>query len=58
MGVFPPKAYDSAFGLIAKRLRGLSDTEDITQEQLPERWVELIHRLNAQDQARRGPQKR
>ena len=47
-----PKAYDFAFELIAKRLRGSGDAEDITQEPLPDRWVELIHHLNEQERRR------
>lgn len=48
MGVLREKTgHDSALGLIAKGLRG--DTEDITQQPLPERWVDLIHHLNEQE---------
>jgi hypothetical protein len=39
--------HDSALGLIAKRLRG--ETEDIMQEPLPERWVDLIHYLDERE---------
>ena len=41
---------DSAFGLIAKRLR--SESEDAAHEPLPERWVELIQHLNEHEKAR------
>lgn len=48
MGVLREKAgHNSALGLIAKGLRG--DTEDITQQPLPERWIDLIHHLNEQE---------
>ena len=41
---------DSTFGLIAKRLRG--ESEEAAREPLPERWVELIRRLNEQERVR------
>jgi hypothetical protein len=45
MGVLRDKTgQDSALGQIAKRLR--ADGHGITQQPLPERWVDLIHHLN------------
>ena len=41
---------DSAFGLIAKRLR--RESEEAPREPLPERWVELIRHLNEQERTR------
>jgi hypothetical protein len=40
---------NTTFALIAKRLRG---EVDISREPLPERWVELIRRLDAQEMLR------
>ena len=37
---------DSSLGLIAERLR--SDSEHLTHEALPARWVDLIYHLNEQ----------
>ena len=39
--------YDKTLGLIAKRLR--EDSEQVTQEPLPTRWVDLIHHLDEQE---------
>ena len=47
--------YEKTLGLIAKRLR--EDSEQVTQEPLPTRWVDLI--LHLDEQERRscaGPQ--
>ena len=38
---------DSSLDLIAKRMR--SDSEHLTHEALPARWVDLIHHLNEQE---------
>jgi hypothetical protein len=40
-------SYDKWFDAIVTRLR--SDSEDITREPLPRRWVDLIHHLNEQE---------
>ena len=43
----PSKVIDGTFGLIAKRLR--DDGAGVTQEVLPERWVDLILYLDQQE---------
>jgi hypothetical protein len=49
MGVVREKAgQDFALRPIAKRLR--EESHNITQEPLPDRWVDLIHRLNELEQ--------
>jgi hypothetical protein len=49
MGVMRPAktAFGSALGLIAKRLR--TDGEGVAREPLPERWIDLIKYLDAQE---------
>jgi hypothetical protein len=39
--------YDKTLGLVAKRLR--EDSEQVTQEPLPTRWVDLILHLDEQE---------
>ena len=39
--------YDKTFGLIAKRFR--EDSEQVTREPLPTRWVDLILHLEEQE---------
>jgi hypothetical protein len=49
MGVMRPAktAFGSALQLIAKRLR--TDGEGVAHEPLPERWIDLIKYLDAQE---------
>jgi protein-tyrosine-phosphatase len=48
MGVMRSESgYDRTFGLIAKRLR--EDSEQVTQEPMPTRWVDLILYLDEQE---------
>ena len=44
--------YDKTLGLVAKRLR--EDSEQVTQEPLPTRWVDLILHLDEQERRTRG----
>jgi hypothetical protein len=41
--------YDKTMGLIAKRLR--EDSEQVTQEALPTRWVDLLLHLDEQERS-------
>ena len=43
-------SYDSPLGLIAKKLR--VDSENVTHEPLPARWIDLILYLEEQEQKR------
>jgi hypothetical protein len=40
-------AYEKTLGLLVKRLR--EDGEQVTQDPLPTRWVDLIHHLDEQE---------
>ena len=42
------QVYDKSLGMIAKILRAQS--EEVALEPLPDRWVDLIHHLNEQEQ--------
>ena len=47
--------YEKTLGLLVKRLRG--DSEQVTQDPLPTRWVDLIHHLDEQERRScSGPQ--
>ena len=47
--------YEKTLGLITRRLR--EDSEQVTQDPLPTRWVDLIHQLDEQERRScAGPQ--